>query len=90
MTREEAIKAIDHLMYSSPHESTEQIVKKKYYAELLIEYIKHTVEVVHCKECVHLQKDGHCNKLSFWIGNPDDGGCDDFSCGYGEPKEVME
>lgn len=51
MTREEAIKAIDHIMYSSPHESTEEVVKKKYYAEKLIDYIANTIEVVHCKEC---------------------------------------
>ena len=84
MTREEAIKAIDHIMYSSPHEATEQIVKKKYYTELLIEYIEHTVEVVRCKECLHLQKSGQCDKTSLWIGNKEDGGCDDFFCGYGE------
>ena len=86
MTREEAIKAIDHLMYSSPHESTEQIVKKKYYAELLKEYIVNTVDVVRCRECIHLQKNGECYKIHLWIGNKEDGGCDDFFCGYGERK----
>ena len=45
MTKEEAIECVDHLMYSSPHESTEQIVKKKYYAELLKDYLANTPEV---------------------------------------------
>ena len=44
MTKDEAFEYVDHLMYSSPHESTEQVVAKKYYSELLIEYIKNTPE----------------------------------------------
>ena len=44
MTKDEAFEYVDHLMYSSPHESTEQAVAKKYYSELLIEYIKNTPE----------------------------------------------
>ena len=47
MTREEAIKAIDHLMYSSPHESTEEIITKKYYAEKLIDYIADAEPIRH-------------------------------------------
>ncbi len=49
MTREEAIKAIDHIMYSSPHESTEQIVKKQYYAEKLIDYIADAEPIRHAR-----------------------------------------
>ena len=44
------------------------------------------VEVVRCRECIHLQKSGQCDKTSLWIGNKEDGGCDDFFCGYGEMK----
>lgn len=40
LMKEEAIEAIDHIMYSSPHEATEQVVAKKYYADLLKEYIE--------------------------------------------------
>ena len=44
------------------------------------------VEVVRCEKCKYLQESGHCDKLSLWIGNQEDGGCDDFFCGYGERK----
>ena len=47
MTKEEAFDCINHIMYSSPHESTEQIVKKKYYAELLKDYIADSEPVRH-------------------------------------------
>ena len=53
MTKEEAFDFINHIMFSSPHEATEQIVKRKYYAELLKDYIADTVEVVRCKDCIH-------------------------------------
>lgn len=43
--------------------------------------------VVRCKECIYLQESGHCNKTCLWVGNKEDGGCDDFFCGYGERRE---
>ena len=46
-----------------------------------------TIEIVHCRECIHLQKSGQCDKISLWIGTKDDGGCDNFFCGYGDRKE---
>lgn len=46
-----------------------------------------TIEIVRCRECIHLQKNGQCDKTHLWIGNKEDGGCDDFFCGYGDRKE---
>lgn len=43
-------------------------------------------EIVECKDCKHLQESGHCDKTCLWIGNKEDGGCDDFFCGCGERK----
>jgi len=46
------------------------------------------VEVVRCRECKHLQKNGYCVRNSIWIGTQEDGGCDDFFCGDGDRKEL--
>ena len=46
------------------------------------------VEIVRCRECIHLQKSGQCDKTSLWIGTKEDGGCDDFFCGYGERADA--
>ena len=71
MTREEAIKCVDHLMYSSPHESTEQVVKKKYYAEKLIDYLANTVDIVRCKDCIYKQG-SCCTKFAeVWLADND-------------------
>ena len=81
MTKEEAFDFINHIMYSSPHESTEQIVKKKYYAELLKDYIADTVEVVRCKECKYRGEYFSCP-----IPYRTD---DNFFCGHGDRKELV-
>lgn len=41
------------------------------------------VEIVRCRECIHLQKSGQCDKTHLWIGTKEGGGCDDFFCGFG-------
>ena len=45
-----------------------------------------TIEIIRCKYCAHLQKNGQCDKTHLWIGNKEDSGSDDFFCGFGERK----
>ena len=59
--------------------------------QMIIDYLRtvparDAVEIIRCRECIHLQKNGQCDKTSLWIGNKEDGGSDDFFCGYGERK----
>lgn len=58
--------------------------------ELKTHLYSDAVEVVRCEKCKYLQESGRCDKFSLWVGNQENGGCDDFYCGYGEPKEVTE
>ena len=40
VSKEEAIHALDQLMYSSPHEAAQSIVNKKHYKEILLRFIE--------------------------------------------------
>lgn len=46
VSKEEALNALEHLMYSSPHEATQSITAKKHYKEILLKFIEQTG----CKE----------------------------------------
>jgi len=40
ISKEDAIDALEHLMYSSTHEATQSIVTKKHYKEILLRFIE--------------------------------------------------
>ena len=57
VSKQEALEALNHLSYSSPHESQQSIARKKIYTETLELFIKQqderAVNVIHCKDCKH-------------------------------------
>jgi len=80
-----------YVSYDSLAECFKHLCEKKeseVLEEIAITLSNNFIEIVHCRECIHLQKSGQCDKTHFWIGTKEDGGCDDFFCGYGDRKEL--
>ena len=75
MTREEAFEILINTAFLGSHEDRERV-------EAAIEALSaEAVEVVRCRDCKHLYKDGEC-PLRTWFTHTEE----DF-CSYGERRE---